>query len=139
MSGTTSRGTYSVDIVRDPLKPLTGTRVKHYVITSTGTSPGVDAKSVSVSAQIQTFASYMHSSNSEETSRGANISFATGDVLDGNVYVNDEINIYGTPQLLGLLGQLQWRRFLRCVRRRAGVERNAVGFRRDVPRSYRRP
>ena len=102
LGGTTSRGSYSVDVGNDPAWPSVGNRIKRYIITSTGTSNGGDSKSVSVRAEIQTFASYMHSSNSEETSGGANIYFATGDLLDGDVYVNDEINIHGTPQILGL-------------------------------------
>ncbi|MDA0321960.1 MAG: hypothetical protein O2923_04490 [Verrucomicrobia bacterium] len=102
LGGTTSRGTYSVDIIDDPAWPSGGSRIKRYIVTSTGTSNGGDSKSVSVRAEIQTFASYMHSSNSEEQSGGGNIFFGTGDLLDGDVYVNDEINIYGTPQILGL-------------------------------------
>ena len=70
-------------------------RVKRYDITSTGVSRGGVPRQVMIDAEIQTFASFMHASHDEN-----GIYFANGDILDGTVYVNDELNIYGNPQFL---------------------------------------
>ncbi len=75
-------------------------RVKRYDITSVGTSASGVSRQVALQAEIQTFASYMHASHFERTSGGSRIYFGGSDVLDGTVYVNDELNIYGYPQLL---------------------------------------
>ncbi len=75
-------------------------RVKRYDITSTGASPSGVTKQVALQAEIQTFASYMHASHYERTSGGSSIYFGGSDVLDGTVYVDDILNIYGNPQLL---------------------------------------
>jgi hypothetical protein len=70
-------------------------RVKRYDVTSTGVSPGGVNRQVMASAEIQTFASFMHASHIE-----GNVYFGGSDVLDGTVYVNDELNISGNPQFL---------------------------------------
>jgi len=53
-----------------------------------------------IQAEIQTFASFMHASNFESTAEGTPIYFGGSDVLNGTVYVNAELNIYGNPQFL---------------------------------------
>jgi len=75
-------------------------RVKRYDMTSVGTSASGVSRQVALQAEIQTFASYMHASHFERTLGGSRIYFGGSDVLDGTVYVDDELNIYGYPQLL---------------------------------------
>jgi hypothetical protein len=58
-------------------------------------------RKIVIHAQTQTFASYMHASNFEENTAGGNIWFGTGEVIDGDVYSNDQLNILGTPRILG--------------------------------------
>jgi len=75
-------------------------RVKRYNLTSTGFSPSGVSRQVMVEAEIQTYASYMHASNYETTSGGSPIYFGNSDRMDGTVYVNDTLNIYGHPEFL---------------------------------------
>lgn len=75
-------------------------RIKFYEVTSVGTSAGGVKREVRMLAQIETFASYMHASKWEQTAGGDNIYFGPNDVMDGTVYVNDQLNIYGTPRFL---------------------------------------
>jgi len=77
-----------------------GNRVKLYDMTSEGTSDAGVVREVTMQSQIQTFASYMHASNFEQTVGGGNIYFGPDDVMDGTVYVNDQLNIYGNPLFL---------------------------------------
>ena len=74
--------------------------VKRYNLTSTGVSPSGIARQVMVEAEIQTPASYGWASNHEATEGGTPIYFGNNDRLDGTVYVNDTLNIYGTPEFL---------------------------------------
>ena len=103
LSGTTSRGGYSVDVLDDPAWTNAVHSVKRYIIRATGTSPGGATVVLTQRAEIQTYASYMHASNLERQPSGSPIYFGTGDILDGPVYINDQINIYGTPQFLQLV------------------------------------
>ena len=75
-------------------------RVKRYNLTSTGVAPSGVSRQVMVGAEIQTFASYMHASNYETTDGGSPIYFGDNDRMDGTVYVNDTLNIYGYPEFL---------------------------------------
>lgn len=100
ISGATTSGTYSVDVYADPTWTNVSSNLKRYIIRSRGRTPNGKEQTVMVSALIESFASYMHASNAEETSGGNNIYFATGDLLDGPVYVNDQLNISGTPRFL---------------------------------------
>ena len=75
-------------------------RVKLYNMTSVGTSEAGVTREVMIQSQIQTFASYMHASNFEQTTTGGNIYFGPDDVMNGTVYVNDQLNIYGDPLFL---------------------------------------
>lgn len=92
--------TYSVDIEEDGGSP--GGHIRRYLVTSTGTAASGTEKKVRVYAEIETFASYMHASHHEETAGGSNIYFGPNDVLDGQVYVNDQLNIYGSARILEL-------------------------------------
>lgn len=103
-TGSTLHGTYIVDVLPDPDWSNPGNAIKRYRLRATGRSLGGMTKVVEVHAEIQTFASYMHSSHWERMSSGSRIYFAYGDVLDGPVYTNDRLNIYGggsnRPRLL---------------------------------------
>ena len=98
LSGITSKGSYAVDVLDDPAWTNAVKALKKYIIVSRATSGGGKQQRVSQSAMIQSFASYMHASNYEEMpGGGGDIYFLTGDIIDGPVYVNDQINIWGTP------------------------------------------
>lgn len=73
-----------------------------YRITSTGTAPGGETATVTQLVRANRFSDRVWSSHSEETSSGGNIYFATGDRIGGEVYSDDELNIYGTPVFLKL-------------------------------------
>jgi hypothetical protein len=75
-------------------------RIKRYKVTSLGVSRSGVSRRVSEEAMTETFATYAHSSNFERTSRGSPIYFGGSDVIDGTVYVNDRLNIYGSPEFL---------------------------------------
>ncbi|MBU0676585.1 MAG: hypothetical protein KJ626_00580 [Verrucomicrobia bacterium] len=94
LSGTTSKGSYQVTINDKPGYSNAGA-IKRYTIVSQGTAANGIVKNVAIEAEIESFATYMHATHSEETSGGDNIYFGPGDILDGQVYVNDQLNIYG--------------------------------------------
>lgn len=97
MSGTVTHGSYSVDVIDDPTWTNSVHALKKYIIRSRGTS-GRATQTVEVRAAIQSFASYMHATHYERSNVSTVIYFAPGDVIDGPVYVNDRLNIYGgTP------------------------------------------
>ena len=86
-------GSYVVDI-----QSIVPARL--YRITSTGTLGGETTLTEVV--QAKRFSDRVWTTHSEETSGGGNIYFASGDRIDGEVYSNDEFNIYGTPEFLKL-------------------------------------
>jgi len=73
-------------------------RVKFYDMTSSGTSAAGVVREVTMQSRIETFASYMHASQWEQTAWGGNIYFGPGDVINGELYVNDQLNIWGIPK-----------------------------------------
>ena len=95
LSGTTSHGAYSVDVMDDPAWANASHALKKYVIRSRATSAGGASQVVTLCAAIQSYASYMHASNYERLTDGTPIYFGPGDVIDGPVYVNDQLNICG--------------------------------------------
>ncbi|MCF7854688.1 MAG: hypothetical protein K9N51_07820 [Candidatus Pacebacteria bacterium] len=99
--GENGKYTYSVDIGEDP-GAIPGSRTKRFVVTSTGRARTGMGKTLQVFVETETFASYMHASHYEETADGTNIYFGPNDILDGPVYTNDELNIYGGARILGL-------------------------------------
>jgi hypothetical protein len=104
LSGTVLTGfgveaAFSVDVFPDPDWPA-GNVVRRYIVTSRGTAAGQAQKVVRMDAELQTFASYMHASHHEETPRGDPIYFAQYDVIDGPIYVNDQIHVWKDPVIL---------------------------------------
>jgi hypothetical protein len=97
LSGTLDTGDYTVLVDYDPSFDNSGV-IRHYIIQSTGTSLGGESTILTLKTESETFANYVHSSNSE-----GNVSFATGDILEGQVYTNDRLNINGTPQFMALV------------------------------------
>lgn len=95
LSGSTSKGTYVVDVLDDPTWTNATHAIKKYVIRSRGTAVNGAQQTVIVNAIIQSFASYMHASHLEN-----NVNFGTGDIIDGPVYVNDQIHVTGSPRFL---------------------------------------
>jgi hypothetical protein len=78
----------------------TNMRIQRYIITSTAVSPSGIARQVAMEARLDTFACYLHASKYERTADGTLAYFGGSDVLDGTVYVNDTLNVYGTPRFL---------------------------------------
>lgn len=100
MSFTTSGGTVAVDVIDDPAWTNATASLKRYVIRSRATANNGAKQTVTLRSIIQSFASYMHATHWEQGSGGGNIYFGTGDVIDGPVYVNDQLNILGSPRFL---------------------------------------
>ena len=101
----TGHGSYTVTVAPDPLNG--GSAIKRYDVTSVGTSPNGEIRTIQVHVEIESFSSYMHASNYEQCQDGRDIYFATGDVIDGQIYSNDEFNIYGSPIFRQLARTLQ--------------------------------
>lgn len=103
-TGTTVRGTYYVSVVGDPNNYMHG--LKDFDITSRGVvnAGGVSfTNTITEHAKIQSFGSYMHATAWEQDRSGNNLWFTTGDVIDGPVYVNDQLNIQNSPRFLQLV------------------------------------
>jgi hypothetical protein len=99
---------YHVQIIPDPAN--VGRATKEYDIVSTGTSGSTGSRAVKMHCQIESFASYMHASNFETMPNGSPIYFGPGDRLDGMVYVNGTLNIFGgspNPVFLQLVRSAQ--------------------------------
>ena len=90
LSGVTDTGSYSVTILDDPSWDNSIHSVQKYVITSVGTAPGERTRTITVHAWLLNYAGYMHASHQEN-----GVNFATGDILDGPVYTDDQLHIYG--------------------------------------------
>jgi hypothetical protein len=98
LSGVTSNGTYVVIASNYPSYDNDNPALpKKYVVTSCGTSGGAQ-RIITVCATLQCFAG-SHISNFEENRQYSptegNIYFLPGDVIDGPVFVNDQLNIAG--------------------------------------------
>jgi len=106
LSGTTLSGSYTVSVLDDPTWDNIIHGVKKYIITSRGivSRGGVSyTNTVTVLATIQSFASYMHATNWEQNRDGSELWFTSGDIIDGPVYVNDQLNIQNSPRFLQLV------------------------------------
>jgi len=104
LTGTTFAGSYSVDVVGDPNNFMHG--LKDYDITSRGiVSVGGRGytNTIKVHAKIQSFGSYMHATAWEQARDGTELWFTAGDVIDGPVYVNDQLNVQYSPRFLQLV------------------------------------
>lgn len=97
VSGTTVSGSYSVDVYVDPAWTNASSSLKRYLIRSRGQAPNGKEQTVTVSALIESFASYMHAAHLESHPVWGKLYFWTGDVIDGPVYSNDELNILDVP------------------------------------------
>ena len=96
LRGTTAGGSYTVDIVSDPAWTNTIHALKRYIISSHGVSKVGDKQTVTLTAAIQSYASYVWASNYERMPDGTTlIYFRSADVLDGPLYSNDQLNIQG--------------------------------------------
>ena len=92
LTGVTSQGRYSVNILDDPAWSNAVHTLKKYIITSVGTSAGGRTSVVSIHAALLNYAGYLNASHIEN-----NVYYATGDLLDGPVYTDDQLNILGPP------------------------------------------
>ena len=100
VTGALGQISFAVEILDAPGWTNGVTAIQKYLIRSRSLAPNGARQQVSLVGTIESFASYMHASNYEfDLSRG-NIFFGAGDFIDGPVYVNDELNIYGTPVFL---------------------------------------
>jgi len=106
LSGTTINGSYTVSVLDDPTWDNINKGLKKYNIISRGivTAGGISyTNTITVAAMIQSFASYMHATNWEQARDGSELWFTTGDIIDGPVYVNDQLNIQNSPRFLQLV------------------------------------
>ncbi len=94
LSGAVSGGSYTVDVIDDPTWTNATKALKKYIIRSRGTAGGM-TQTVSIRANIESFATYMHASHHERANASTPIYFQPGDRIDGPVYVNDRLNING--------------------------------------------
>jgi hypothetical protein len=95
LSGTTAYGSFAVDVLDDPGWTNATATLQRHIIQVRSTANNGARQTVSMRSLIQSFASYMHASHDEN-----GVSFGTGDVIDGPVYVNDQVRINGTPRFL---------------------------------------
>lgn len=95
VSGTTSKGSYVVDIIDDPTWTNATKALKRYVIRSRATAGRNRQQVITVNAELRSYANYMHASNYERASDGTLIYFLPGDRINGPVYVNDRLNVSG--------------------------------------------
>lgn len=105
LSGAVAHGSYSVDVVDDPAWTNSVHALKQYIIRSRGFS-GRATQTVEIKASIKSFSSYIHATHFERINSRSPVYFAPGDVIDGPVYVNDQLNIYGgspMPRFLQLV------------------------------------
>jgi hypothetical protein len=105
VSGTTLAGSYSVSVLDVPIAEWNNSihGLKKYNITSRGivSAGGVTyTNTIVVRAIIQSFSSYLHATAWEQDRTGENLWFTSGDVIDGPVYVNDQLNIQYAPRFL---------------------------------------
>jgi len=102
LTGTTSKGGYTVSIADDPGWVNANHALKKYVITSVGTTATGSRRIITVKAWLTNFAGYMHASQQEN-----GVYFLDGDRIDGPVYTNDRLNIQnpsgGGPVFLQLV------------------------------------
>lgn len=96
-------GSYYVTIDPDDSNP--GAYTKRFTITSIGriTDPVTVKKTVIVELSKESFAKYAYFTNYEEMEGGTNIWFISGEVIEGPLHSNDQINIYGSPTFMGLV------------------------------------
>lgn len=97
LSNSLDTGDYTVIVDYDEDENNAGV-VKHYVITSTGTSTGGREITLTMKTTSETFANYIHASEIE-----GDIWFGPEDKLRGQVYSNDELNIWGIPEFYAIV------------------------------------
>ncbi|MDZ7372348.1 MAG: DUF4900 domain-containing protein [candidate division KSB1 bacterium] len=88
-------GVVSVLIIPDPGNSLT--YLKRFTVRSQATV-GEATRRVEVQVRMASFADFLWATNSEGTST---LWYYTGDVLDGPLFTNDAVAIYGSPVFLG--------------------------------------
>jgi hypothetical protein len=94
LSGTTSKGSYSVTILDDTSGGWDNSShtLQKYVISSIGIASGGRTRVVKSNAMLLNYAGYMHASHDE-----GGVSFGTGSTIDGPVYSDDQLHITGPP------------------------------------------
>jgi hypothetical protein len=92
LAGVTSQGRYSVNILDDPSWSNAVHTLQKYIITSVGTSAGGRTIVVSIHAALLNYSGYLNASHLEN-----GVYYGTGDLLDGPVDTDDQLNILGPP------------------------------------------
>jgi len=103
LSGTNSMGFYSVSTMiwtnsnGTVWDNTTSSGAKRYKVISVGTSTfgSTNSRSLTLCAVLPRLANFSHSSAHESNVLGR-VYFGTGDVIDGMLYVNDQINVDGS-------------------------------------------
>ena len=96
--GSTSKGTFAVDVLNAPGWTNANQALKKYMIVSRATALNGDKQRVTARASILNFAYFMHATEEE-----GSLVFASDAVIDGPVYTNDRLNISGTPRFLQMV------------------------------------
>jgi hypothetical protein len=96
-------GSYYVTIDPDDNNP--GSYTKRFTITSIGriTDPVTVKKKVVVELSKESFAKYAYFTNWEQMEDGTDIWFIGGEVIEGPLHSNDQINIYSSPTFMGFV------------------------------------
>ncbi|MDD5454620.1 MAG: DUF4900 domain-containing protein [Candidatus Ratteibacteria bacterium] len=92
--------------VVDPNDNNPGSFLKRYTITAEGqavTPAFTVTKIVEVELSRENFAQFIYFTNYEESASGQEIWFFNGDIIEGPVHSNDQINIYGSPTFMSLV------------------------------------
>lgn len=95
LSGTTSGGSYAVDVLDYPGWNNIISMQKRYLIQSRAVANNGARQTVTSRSMILSFASNLNASQYEN-----NVNYGTGDILDGPVYINDQIHVTGSPRFL---------------------------------------
>ncbi len=99
---TLAGGTYTVTIEPDALNP--GATRLIYTIRSTATSEG-RTRILELDVSTGTVANYLYLTNREHMpGGGAPLWFCDTDVIDGPMFTNDQISIFGDPEFLDIVG-----------------------------------
>ncbi len=96
-SGSLDAGTYGAHFTLLPVSPG---QLASFRITSTGVWKNA-SRTLNLEVFQKSFSQWVFFSNSEFSTTGSRVWFSDGQIIDGPVYTNGQLNISGSPQFLG--------------------------------------